>query len=130
MKPELFYLALVTALTGVLWLPYILDRTMVWGLMDTVGYPDNPKPQSPWAQRLMRAHANAVENLVIFATLVLTANALGIGNHATETAAMAYLWARVVHAAAYVAKLPWIRTLAFVAGWVCCAVFAWQILGR
>ncbi|MEO5671886.1 MAG: MAPEG family protein, partial [Ramlibacter sp.] len=70
MKTELWYLALSAALTGLLWVPYILDRVMVWGLMDSVGYPDKPKPQSPWAQRLMRAHANSVENLVVFAALV------------------------------------------------------------
>ena len=130
MKPELLYLALSTALTGILWVPYILDRTMVWGLIDSVGYPDHPKPQSPWAQRLMRAHANAVENLVIFASLVLVAHAANITSAAIGTAAMVYFWARVVHAAAYVAKLPWVRTLAFVAGWLACAVIAWQILMR
>jgi uncharacterized MAPEG superfamily protein len=130
MKPELWYLALSAAFTGILWVPYILDRTMVWGLMDTVGYPDNPKPQTPWARRLMRAHANAVENLVLFAALVLTAAAAGISTPAIGTAAMVYFWARVVHAAAYVAKLPWVRTLAFVAGWAACAVIAWQILVR
>ena len=130
MKPELFYLALVTALTGILWVPYILDRMMVWGLMDTVGYPDNPKPQSPWAQRLARAHANAVENLVVFATLVLVAQAANITSAAIGTAAMVYFWGRVVHALAYVAKLPWIRTIGFVVAWAACAVIAWQILVR
>src|SRR5512147_2510927 len=65
MKTDLLYLTYVTALTGLLWVPYILDRIAVWGLVDTVGYPENPKPQSPWAQRLKKAHANAVENLVV-----------------------------------------------------------------
>jgi len=60
MKTELWYLTLVTVLTGLLFLPYVLDRIGQWGLIDTVGYPVNPKPLSPWAQRLMRAHANAV----------------------------------------------------------------------
>ena len=60
MKTELAYLTWVTALTGLLWVPYILDRLSVWGLSDAVGYPANPKPQSAWATRLMKAHANAV----------------------------------------------------------------------
>ena len=98
MNTELLYLALVTAFTGVLWLPYVLDRIIVRGLMDAVGYPDHPKPQSPWAQRLMKAHANAVENLVVFATLILLAHALSITNAAIATAAVVYFWARVVHA--------------------------------
>ena len=130
MKTELMYLALVTTFTALLWVPYILDRVMVWGLMDSVGYPDNPKPQSLWARRLMKAQANAVENLVIFAALVLTANAAGISNGAIATAAMVYFWARVVHALAFTFGVPWVRTLAFVAGFLCQAVIAWQILMR
>jgi uncharacterized MAPEG superfamily protein len=128
MKTELWYLALVTAFTGLLWVPYILDRIKVWGLADTVGYPASPKPQTPWAQRLQRAHSNAVENLVVFAALVLVANASGMTSAAIGTAAMVYFWARVVHALAYTAAWPWVRTLAFTVGWFCCAVVAWQVL--
>ena len=87
MKTELLYLTLVTVLTGLLWVPYIIDRVLVRGLIDAVGYPENPKPQSPWAQRLMKAHANAVENLVVFASLVLLAHALGVTGAAIATSA-------------------------------------------
>ena len=130
MTPGLFYLTLVSALTGLLWVPYVLDRFAVRGITDTVGYPDNPKPQSPWAQRLMKAHANAVENLVVFAALVLTAHILGVTGGAVATAAMVYFWARVVHVAAYVFALPWVRTLAFTAGFFAQAAIAWQILAH
>ena len=85
MKTELMYLAWVSALTGVIWVPYILDRIMVWGLTDAVGYPASPKPQSAWAQRMMKAHANAVENLVVFAALVLAAHALGVSTGASSS---------------------------------------------
>ena len=130
MKTELFYLALVTVLTGLLWVPYILDRILVRGLIDAVGYPENPKPQSPWARRLMKAHANAVENLVVFATLVLLAHVLGISNGTIAGASVVYFWARLVHAAAYTFGIPWVRTLAFTVGFLAQAVIAWQILVR
>ena len=130
MKTELFYLALVTAFTGLLWIPYIIDRTMVRGLMDAVGYPENPKPQSPWAQRLMKAHNNAVENLVVFAALVLVAHALGISNTAIATSSMVYFWARVVHALSYTFAVPWLRTLSFTVGFLSQACVAWHILVR
>ena len=78
MKTELMYLVWVTVLTALIFIPYILDRIMVWGLLDAVGYPENPKPQSPWAQRMMKAHDNATENLVVFAALVLVASATGV----------------------------------------------------
>lgn len=128
MKTELLYLALAAALTGLLWIPYILDRIVKWGLIPAVSYPANPPAQSPWAQRLMRAHANAVENLVVFATLVLAANALGITGGAVATASTVYFWARLVHVVAYTFAIPWVRTVAFVAGFVAQAMVALQIL--
>lgn len=128
MKTELMYLVWVTALTGVIWVPYILDRIMVGGLTDAVGYPASPKPQSPWAQRMMKAHANAVENLVVFAALVLAAHALGVSNGATATACVVYFWARVVHLAAYTFAVPWVRTLAFAVGFCAQATLFWQIV--
>ncbi|MFL6580809.1 MAG: MAPEG family protein [Burkholderiales bacterium] len=130
MKTDLVYLTYVTVLTALLWVPYILDRIAVRGLIDTVGYPENPKPQSSWAQRLMKAHANAVENLVVFATLVLVANALGVTGDTLATAAVIYFWARLVHALAYAFAMPWVRTLAFTAGFFAQAAVAWQILAR
>jgi uncharacterized MAPEG superfamily protein len=130
MKTELMYLVWITTLTGLLWVPYILDRIAVWGLTDAVGYPASPKPQSPWAVRMMKAHANAVENLVVFAALVLAAQALGVSNGATATAAAVYFWARVVHVAAYTFAVPWVRTLAFAVGFFAQMTFAWQVLAR
>ena len=130
MKAELLYLVYVTALTGLLWVPYILDRIATWGLTTAVGYPDNPPAQSAWARRLMKAHVNAVENLVVFAALVLAADALEVSNSAIATAAMVYFWARVVHVTAYTFAIPWVRTLAFAVGFFAQAVIAWQILAR
>ena len=130
MKPELRYLVYVTALTGLLWVPYILDRIAKWGLVTAVGYPTNPPPQSPWALRLIKAHLNAVENLVVFAALVLAANALGVSNSAIASAAMMYFWARLVHVAAYTFAIPWVRTLAFAVGFFAQAVIAWQIIAK
>lgn len=130
MKPELLYLTCVTVLTMLMWVPYILDRMATRGIADTVGYPDNPKPQSAWATRMKAAHANAVENLVVFAALVLVANAAGVSNGATVFAAALYFWARVVHVAAHTFGIPWVRTLAFAGGFVAEAIFAWQVLVR
>lgn len=130
MKSELMYLVCVTILTALLWIPYVLDRIAVWGLADTVGYPENPKLQSPWARRLKAAHANAIESLVVFATLVLAASAVGISNSATVFAASLYFWSRLVHVLAYTFALPWVRTLAFVGGFVAQAIFAWQLVVR
>ena len=116
MTAELKTLTIVALLTGLMWIPYILNLIMVRGLGNAVGYPENPAPLAPWAQRLKAAHANAIENLVVFAALVLAAHAAGVSNAATVTCTTVYLWARVVHALSYTFAVPWVRTLAFAVG--------------
>jgi uncharacterized MAPEG superfamily protein len=130
MKTELLYLVLVASFTGLLWVPYVLDRFVVRGIPDTVGYPPAPKRHAPWAERLIAAHRNAVENLVVFAALILAAQAAGVSNSVTAGAAVLYFWARVVHALAYTFAVPWLRTLAFLAGFAAQAAVAWQVLVR
>jgi len=116
---ELFWLTMTVILTGLLWLPYIIDRIMVRGLMKTL---DNPspkdKPQSPWAQRLYFAHTNAVDNLVIFAPLVLILDSLGRQTQTTAIACAVYFWARLAHAIVYALGVPVLRTLAFAVGFL------------
>ena len=128
MTPELTYLTWVTALTAVMWIPYILNTIMVRGLIDAVGYPDNPKPPAPWATRMKAAHYNAVENLVIFATLVLTLNIAAVSNETTVLACQIYFWARVVHYVVYAAGIPWVRTLSYAASWLCIVALILQLL--
>lgn len=128
MTPELKYLACVSLFTALLWVPYILNTIAVRGVMDAVGYPEHPKPLAPWAQRMKAAHYNAVENLAVFAALVLVAHAVGVSNEITVMASAVYFWARVVHFAAYTFRIPWVRTLAFVAGFACQFAIGWQIL--
>lgn len=128
MNTALSYLTYVTAFTGLLWVPYVLDRISVRGLLNAVGYPQNPKPQSVWAQRMMKAHANAVENLVVFATLVLIAQLAKPDIAMVASACVVYFWARVVHALAFTFGIPWVRTLAFAVAFFAQAAIAWQLL--
>ena len=116
MTTEIKMLAIVALMTGLMWVPYMLNLVMVRGLASAVGYPENPPPMAPWAQRLKAAHANSVENLVVFGALVLASHAAGISNAATATCATVYLWARVVHALSYTFAVPWVRTLSFAVG--------------
>ena len=128
MTSDLKYLALVSVLTALAWVPYILNTIAVRGLMDAVGYPENPKPLAPWARRMKAAHYNAVENLAVFAALVLTAHAAGISSPAIACSAIVYFWARVVHLGAYTFGVPWLRTGAFAVGFGCQLCIAWHVL--
>lgn len=123
MTKELLWLTLTVILTGLMWIPYIVDRVMTRGLMGTLDNPtrDAP-PQSPWASRLYFAHTNAVENLVLFAALVLILNALDISTRTTAAACAVYFWARLAHVVVYTLGIPVLRTIAFAIGWLALVV--------
>jgi uncharacterized MAPEG superfamily protein len=131
MTRELMWLTLTVILTGVLWVPYILDRIMVRGLMGAMANPSRKdKPQSPWALRLYFAHTNAVENLMIFAPLVLILDAQ---NHSTQSTAIAcavYFWARLAHVIVYTMGVPVLRTLTFTVGFLAQVALALAVFGK
>ena len=131
MTKELMWLTLTVILTGLLWVPYILDRIKVRGLKATLGNPTRTdKPQSPWAQRLYFAHTNAVDNLVIFAPLVLILDAQGYSTPGTVTACAVYFWARLAHAIVYTMGVPVLRTLAFTGGFLAQAALVLAVFGK
>ena len=131
MSRELMWLTLTVLMTGLMWVPYTIDRAMVRGLMGSMANPSrHAKPQSAWAQRLYFAHTNAVENLIVFAPLVLILNSLG---HQTETTAIAcavYFWARLVHAVVYTLGVTVLRTLAFSVGFLAQVALVLAIFGK
>ena len=128
MSAELNTLVWVIALQLIMWVPYVLNLIMVRGIVDAVGYPDNPKPMADWAQRMKAAHYNAVENLVVFVALVLVANAAGVSNDTTVLACTVYFWARVAHLASYTFAIPWVRTLTFATSWAAMVAIVVQLL--
>jgi uncharacterized MAPEG superfamily protein len=131
MSKELLWLTFTVILTGLMWVPYILDRVMVRGLMGAMANPSrNDKPQSPWAQRLYFAHTNAVENLVIFATLVLILNAMHHSTQSTVIACAVYFWARLAHAIIYAMGVPVLRTLAFTVGFLAQVALVIAVFGK
>ena len=119
MSRELFWLTLTIALTALVWIPYILDRIKIRGLAATMANPSRGnKEQSPWAVRLMFAHDNAIENLAIFAPLVLIADVLNVRNDMTAFACALYFWSRLAHVVIYTAGWPVGRTIAFTGGFI------------
>ena len=131
MSKELMWLTLTVILTGVLWVPYILDRIKVRGLMGAMANPSrNDTPQSPWAQRLYFAHTNAVDNLVIFAPLVLILDNIGHSTQSTVIACAVYFWARLAHAIVYALGIPVARTLAFAVGFMAQVMLVLAVFGK
>ncbi len=77
---------------------------------------------------MMRAHANAVENLVVFAPLVLALQITGMNTTITASACMVYFFARLAHVILYTFGVPLLRTLAFVTGVACQMILGLTLL--
>src|SRR3982075_1348562 len=128
MTRELFWLALTVILTGLLWVPYILNRCQVRGLAGAMANPSrNDKPHAEWANRLMFAHDNAVENLIIFAPLVLILAQLDYSTKWTVYACAVYFWSRVAHLVGSPRCLPVFPTRAFPVGFAAQSVLGLAI---
>jgi uncharacterized MAPEG superfamily protein len=124
---ELSLLALITILTAMMWIPYVLERIYRQGLVATLGYPETQLAVSKWASRAQKAHSNTIENLVVFGILVLIAEVTGALGSITLIAAQLFVVARLTHYICYVLAIPWIRTIAFVAGFVAQMIIALAI---
>ncbi|MEA3065391.1 MAG: hypothetical protein QOJ27_1843 [Sphingomonadales bacterium] len=83
------------------------------GLPALAGNREDLPPVTGWAGRARRAHLNMLENLVVFAIVVLVAHAAGKANAMTALGAALFFWARLAYAVLYVAGVPWLRTAAW-----------------
>lgn len=128
--PEIYWLTLTILLTALLWVPYILQLIVQLGPVQAIWDPTGAHPHdAPWALRAKRAHYNAVENLAVFAPLVILAVLLEQTTAATAAAAMIYFFVRAGHFVIHVFAVPVVRTLAFIAGFACQMVFASAVIG-
>jgi uncharacterized MAPEG superfamily protein len=103
-------------------LALVLPFTYLAGLMVqapggaawSLGNRSEPLAGTPeWAARAQRAHLNLLQNLAPFAILVLVAQVSGKANATTALGAVIFFWARVAHAAVYIAGIKYLRTLVF-----------------
>ena len=132
MKPELFWLAMTATMTGLFWIPYGLNRTVRRGIPGIFLTPrmEEAPVEAEWAQRARRAHYNAVENLVVFTALIVTAHLAGVTNPTTAFAAALYFWARLGHFVVLTLGIPYARTAIWTVSWVAELIIAWEVLVR
>ncbi len=110
MKPELMLLAWAALLALVQAVVAAQGAMLQVGLPMLAGNRDGMPEIKGWGGRAARAHRNMIENLVLFAALVLAAVAAGKTNDMTLLGAQIFLYARIAYAIVYMAGLPWIRT--------------------
>ena len=115
MSSELTILGLYGLLTIVVILVEVLLAIPQYGLGYLATPRDENRPQAGLAGRATRTVLNCTIGMALFAPAVLL---LAIQDKFTATTLMlaqVFLAARVLYVIVYIAGIPWIRTLAFVA---------------
>ena len=110
MKPELTLLTCAVVLTLGQAVIAVTGALLQVGLPTLAGNREGMPEIAGWGGRAARAHRNMLENLVLFAALVLVAVAAGRTNAMTLLGAQIFVYARLAYAAVYIIGLPWIRT--------------------
>ncbi len=129
MTPDLRYLAYTAILTGSLWIVYIVAQVLANGFLQPVNYRDPaPRPVPLWGKRADRAYLNAVEVFAPFAALVIVAQLTGKADAMTALWAAVFFWMRLAHAVVYWFAIPYVRTLAFVIGYVALVGIFWEVI--
>ncbi len=112
---DLKYLVLSVGLTIVQMLVAVTGAMLQVGLPKLMGNRETAAQSAGWVGRAKRAHYNMLENLPLFAILVLiepvtfalTKGTGGIG----DLGAPLFFYARLAYAAIYIAGIPVLRTL-------------------
>jgi uncharacterized MAPEG superfamily protein len=132
MSPDLhtllFYLLLSVILCFVQMLIAATGANTQVGLPTLAGNREGLAEMVGWAGRARRAHLNMIENLVLFAALVLITAISGKANATTAMGAMIFFWARLAYAVIYLIGIPWLRTLAWFVSVIGMAMIAWVLL--
>jgi uncharacterized MAPEG superfamily protein len=110
MSLELTFLIWSVALAFIQMLVAVSGAILQFGIPDLAGNRENLPPATSWAGRAERAHRNMLENLGLFAILVLVTDITSHNNAMTGLGVQVFFWARVAYAVIYVIGLPWLRT--------------------
>jgi uncharacterized MAPEG superfamily protein len=130
MTTELYWLTLTVLMTALMWLPYIINRMLEQGISFAMWDPQGEtKTAVIWAERMTRAHKNAVENLIIFAPLVLTLQLTDLSNELTALACIMYFFSRLTHYIVFSLGIPLLRIFAFMTSVVAQFILAFTLLG-
>lgn len=110
MAPELIWLVWSVALAFLQVVVATAGAQLQVGLPTLASSRENMPLLTGWAGRMQRAHRNMIENLVLFAALVLVAVVAGKSNNITLMGAQVFFWARLVYVVVYGMGIAWLRT--------------------
>jgi uncharacterized MAPEG superfamily protein len=127
MSPDLKYLFFSVILTFVQVLIAATFANQSVGLTTLAGNREGLGEMTGIAGRAKRAHLNMIENMVLFAALVLIAAAAGKANANTALGATIFFWARLAYAIAYLFGIPYLRTVLWFVSVVGMVIIAVQL---
>jgi uncharacterized MAPEG superfamily protein len=95
------------------------------GFVNALGNRDNLADPSPFAARADRAAKNMLENLALFAVLLLAASMAGVPPGDLAVPCAIFVGARLAYAPLYWAGVKYVRTLAWTVSLVGLAWIGW-----
>lgn len=128
MKPELTLLVWAVVLTFAQVIVAAIGTQSQIPLPQLAGNRENLPALTGWAGRASRAHRNMLENLPLFAALVLVAVIAGRTNGQTLLGAQIFVWARLAYALVYVAGIAWVRTAVYIVSVIGLAIILFALL--
>jgi uncharacterized MAPEG superfamily protein len=118
MGKDLYCLAASAILALVMVLSAATLRARAWtpeGLAIAFGNRENLPPATPLAGRAERAARNMVDNMVLFAVVMLAAHIAGVLGPRVALGAQIFFWARLVYFPTYLAGIAYLRTVVWLA---------------
>jgi uncharacterized MAPEG superfamily protein len=109
-----FYTGLSAVWIAIAWVPYLLDRIMVRGLVGAMANPSSDlAPQSDWAVRAKAAHVVAIQAFSAFAPLAILAMIRIPEDGYPNILAMTFFIGIFAHYVIYAIGITVLRTLSF-----------------
>jgi uncharacterized MAPEG superfamily protein len=109
-----FYTGLSAVWIAIAWVPYVLDRIMVRGLVGSMANPSpDLAPQSDWAVRAKAAHVVAIQAFSAFAPLAILAMIRIPEDGYPNILAMTFFIGIFAHYVIYAIGITVLRTLSF-----------------
>lgn len=128
MSIELKMLLFTVALFFVQLLAQLIAEVIQHGLGYAVSARDDWKNPTGVAGRIERSYFNLLETMAPFAALILVVLYTGNANANTALGAQLYFWGRVFYFPAYVAGIPFVRTLIWLVSMAGFALILWEML--
>ena len=109
-----FYTGLSAVWIAIAWVPYLLDRIMVRGLVGAMANPSpDLAPQSDWAVRAKAAHVVAIQAFSAFSPLAILAMIRIPEDGYPNILAMTFFIGIFAHYVIYAIGITVLRTLSF-----------------